>query len=148
MMPEIRLDILTADPLLRLLVAAEGHEAPPFVPSWRAFKRFMALPTLIRDGGATFQVFESEGDLSQLEVFFGRELGQLHVSVDDWEEVRVVGVHFVFDVEHALEPHDLWSRDEASVDEFFELVEGSDAYRLASEGQLIASAFYSQEADW
>ena len=78
-LPPTDLNVLTADPILRLLVAEMGLEAPaiPFQDGWSVFKRFAAFPTRVADGGATFQARYWDDNRDAVEVLVARQMEQV-----------------------------------------------------------------------
>jgi hypothetical protein len=123
------LNLIKADPILRLLTAHRGFEDGqiPFSDGWSVFKVFMQLPATSEDGGATFQAYPAESQPDVLEVFFGRQLGERFGMVEpishfagilmphlfagelkpkEWVKTRVVGLNYVYHPPEA-EPDDM-----------------------------------------
>lgn len=150
----IQLDVLKAEPILRLLVAHRGWEdgGIPFADGWAAFQVFMRLPSRVDDHGGTFQVTPAEADPDVLEVFLGRQLSR--DTGRGWADTRAVGLNWVFHPADEPDPEltrsiadgiEMWSTDFATLDEFFRTVEGTPAFRAASQRDIMASTFYSQD---
>jgi len=151
------LNILKAEPVLRLLTAHAGWENGEFnlEEGWEVFRVFSRLPASVEDGGSTFQVVESAADPNTLEVFFGRQLnGRFRSGHPD---IRIVGMHFVL---HPPDPGDeppsasvgangneFWSSDFSDIEEFFGVVEESTAFRVAQSRSLMSAVFFTQELD-
>ncbi len=149
----LHLNLVKADPILRLLCALKGFEdgLVPFPEAWSVFKLFIQLPTRVKDGGATFQASSGDPDPGVLDVFIGRQLSE--DSGRGWIETRVVGFAFVFhpseseseDGDDLVSGEEFWSANFATEDEFFAAVEGSAGFRAASSREVMAVTFYSQE---
>ncbi len=149
----LSLNVIKADPVLRLLAAHAGFEdgQVPFLDGWRIFKTFLRIPSAVEDGGGTFQVAGAEADPQVLEVFFGRQLGDSPEF--GWSDARVVGLSYVFHPpesgpsvrDYLLDGEEFWSADFGTLEEFFETVEKSEGFRTARSRDLMSVTFYSQE---
>jgi hypothetical protein len=146
----LKLTVLSADPILRLLVARLGHEESdlPFAASWMAFKRFMAFPTTVSGGAGTFQIIRNEADGRVLEICFGRQLSEERAEYGG-TDTRVVGIHFLFspvaapdDGRRVLEI-EMWSSNFPSLDDFYRGVEATDAFRFAFTASQPVTTFWS-----
>lgn len=153
----LNLNVVKAEPLLRLLAAHAGHGDGDFCveEGWEVFKVFSRLPTVVEDEGSTFQVMESDADPDTIEVFFGRQLsGKTEFGFTD---TRVIGMHFVLyppegdrepmRVEETVEEQEFWSPDYPTIDDFFLAVERSSGFDVARTRDLMSAVFYSQELD-
>ena len=146
----LTLNVLTAGPILRLLVAALGYENDdiPFPEGWAAFKNFLAFPTVIGDDGGTFQVCPAEEDPLVFDVFIGRQLSERRrsqLSEVDYEDTRIVGINFVLEAPDPVDELEVWSKDFPDLSTFFGHVENTSAFHAALSAQLAIATFYSQE---
>lgn len=158
----LRLNVIKADPVLRLIAAQKGFEDGlfGFLDGWTIFKIFMKLPAAVRDDGGTFQAHPAEGDPDVLEIFMGRQLSE--IGEMGFRDTRAVGLHFVFhpsgkpaatpdpgegpdDPEDPEDEEELWSADFDTLEEFFAAVEESEGFRTACTRAMIAVSFHSQE---
>jgi hypothetical protein len=121
--------VLTAEPIMRLLLAAEGLEPPSaiaFPQAWRAFQRFCAIPAIDRDDGASFQCdILTEGE-AVAEIRLVRQLSGVS-SDSDWTQSVVV--QFLHSRPPAyVEPCEIWSSDCPDFRNFVETVESLPAF--------------------
>ena len=124
--PDIPVTMLSAGPLLRLMLALEGMEPPKLDPmrSWTVFQRFAALPAQATQDVATFQVTwvtEIDGP----PILFCVLARQLTESVRGMAETtRSIQVEFSFEAESdELEDIEVWSDEFESLDAFVAHVE-------------------------
>ena len=100
----------------------------------------------MRDDGVIFQVNPAEGPTA-FEVFFGRQLSE---PKNGWEDTRVVGVNFVFELtdqleEGTVEEIEIWSDEFSDIDAFYSAVEASASFKMAQASQQLIGTFYTQE---
>jgi len=145
-LPPIPLNLCTAEPILRLLVALRGHDQEHFsvLGAWEAFKLFGEIETTLEDGGATFQVYPAEASSSQFEVFFGRQL--TGPTEPGYRLSRMVGVHVLLETsEREVDPEELWSHDLSDRAAFFSRVEGLEQLAIAARAPLMMVTFVVEE---
>lgn len=143
----LKLDVITAGPLLRLMAARRGLEEQEFSvdDGWDILKAFAQFPTLVQDHGCVFQTTATEGDPNQVQIFMGRELSQMTPAgrVRD----RVSGFQFIADSPGGVEEFESWSEDFGNLDEFFAYVEGTSAFTAARTAATFFAAFWIQEEE-
>ena len=121
---------LTADPILRLILALDGHEAGRFSFSagWGAFSRFIRLQSTCDIDRASFQIDSSDG--VSCFVRFARELWPGRSDDVGPDEGRVVLLEFAWlEDPPPLDSALLWSDDDQDVAGFLKTVEAHDAFR-------------------
>ena len=124
---------ITAGPLLHLMLALEGMEAPGDpADAWAVFKRFAQVPSHSVQDVVGFQVgwTRSDGGGPLLTCSFVRQLTDDAAGLDDL--TRVIQLEYAYhdrllDVPDALE---IWSDDYPSLDTFFEEVESQPQFHF------------------
>jgi hypothetical protein len=152
-MPEITpLTTLTAEPVLRLLLAQEGHEAPRVPPEagWRVFQAFGQLPAAHQDDGVSFQseVAEEEGSEPVLSLMFVRQLTD---PLEDGSfRTRRVALQYLYPPPPrgsglAIGEKILWQPDYDSWAAFSADVEACDEFRYAMAAKPEHAALFVEE---
>ena len=143
----LKLDVLTAGPLIRLMTARRGLEEQGFSvdEGWEILKEFARFPTLVQDHGCVFQTAPTEGDSDQMEIFMGRDLSEM--TQGGWVRHRISGFQFIVTAQGSVEELESWSEDFGSLDEFFASVEGSPEFGVARTAPCMFAAFWTQEDD-
>lgn len=147
-------DHLTARPLLELLLAGAGHEAPylPFDECWPAVRDFLALPAAHGAGGAVFQTellsTSDEGVLYSIAL--AREVldpPPPHAG-DEPPWRRLVGVRWSYDLA-ALQ--DLSARTEVAgdrgPDEFIAFLETLPEWQFAQVIGAVHAEVFAEDLD-
>ena len=143
----LKLDVITAGPLIRLMAARRGLEEQDFSvdQGWDILKSFARFPTLVQDHGCVFQATATEGDPNQLETFMGRDLSEM--TPGGWVRRRVSGFQFIAPASGGVEELECWSEDFESLDEFFAYVERTSAFAAARTALSVFASFWVQEED-
>lgn len=139
--PGIPVTLLTASPLLRLMLALEGMEGPVIDPmrAWAVFRRFIALPAEAAQDVATFQatwVTEIDGP----PILFCVLARQLTVSVRGMAETtRSIQVEFSFEAEYTDELEDIeaWSDEFETLDDFAAHVEELPHFEIMAQEKPV-----------
>lgn len=125
-------NVRTAQPVLRYLLAEAGFE-PPLVPvreGWDIFKRFLSMPaTAAKDRACLQTSWIRENPAEPVFSFVVcRQLTDDPTGVD----VRTIGLNFLFDpADSRLTEDELWAEDYGGLDLFFRKVENSPAFAYA-----------------
>jgi hypothetical protein len=152
-MPEIApLTTLTAEHVLRLLFAQEGHEVPRVPPEtgWRVFQAFGQLPAAHQDDGVSFQseVAEEPGSEPVLSLMFVRQF------TDPLENgsfrTRRVALQYLYPPPPvgsglAIGEKILWQPDYDSWAAFSADVEATDEFRYAMSARPEHAALFVEE---
>jgi hypothetical protein len=152
-MPEIApITTLTAEPLLRLLLAQAGYEAPHVPPAvgWQVFQAFSALPAAHQDDGVSFQseVAEEAGAEPVLSLMFVRQFtDQLENGT---YRTRRVALQYLYPPPppgSGLEIGEkiLWQPDYDSWTAFSADVEATDEFRYAMAAKPEHAALFAEE---
>lgn len=143
----LRVNTLTAGPLLRLLLALEGMEPPDIDPAraWQVFRRFLALPSESVQDVASFQA-RWEGETGDAPVLFCTFVRQLTDEDPDAiaPRTRSIELEYSYDVPRVdqLPELDVWSDSYRSLDEFAAHVERLPHFRLMErEGASFCDIF-------
>lgn len=151
-LPPLTLNLLTAAPLLRLLLALQGHDADDLDPkvTWNAFKEFGRWTADTPGDVLSFQATWTPADTVEAPdppFFYCTISRELTPDEDDLTAIRSVQIQWSFDVpENEVEEIEVWSDAFSDLDSFFEHVEESDAFRaLAVYGSL--GEFYTVDSD-
>lgn len=147
-LPPLEINLLTAGPLLRLILAQHDVEPPnmPAAEAWEAFKVFLRFPSALRTDVASFQATwtpEDTVDVPDPPFFYctwSREL------VDDTglvgPEGRAIQIQWAFDpVDQDVPEMEIWSDAFDSLQAFFDAVEGSEAFRSLLRHEAIAELY-------
>ena len=149
-LPPLEVNLLTAGPLLRLILAQHGAEPPQMSAqdAWSAFKVFMHFRSLLSNDVASFQATWNPEDTVDVPdpdppIFYctwSREL------VDDsgpmGQEGRAIQIQWAFDpVEDHLGELEIWSDAFATLDEFFNAVEVSAPFHALLHSNAIAELY-------
>ena len=133
----MRINTLTALPVLKYLLAEQGIEPPaiPFRTAWEVFQRFLKLPAESREDLAGFQVtwLKENPQEPVLQVLLCRQLQ------DDAPGIgllrRIVGLQFLYaGARVTVDDGELWSNDFHSLDSFLDQVEKQPAFDYARDG--------------
>ena len=132
----MRVNTLTALPVLKYLLAEEGIEPPiiPFRRGWEVFQRFLKLPAESQEDVAGFQVtwLRENPEEPVLEVLLCRQLRDASPGIGLLR--RIVAVQFLYGgARVTVDDMDLWSADFPSLDRFLDRVEKEPAFDYASD---------------
>ena len=143
----VKLNVITAGPLIRLMAARRGLEEQEFSvdEGWDLLKSFARFPALVKDNGCVFQAAATEGDPNDLEIFMGRDLSQMMPSGGELR--RNTGFQFIAAASGAVEELECWSEDFESLDEFFAHVEATSVFAIARTAPCVFASFWVQEDD-
>lgn len=148
--PDIPVTLLTASPLLRLMLALDGMEPPAIDPmrAWAVFLRFAARPADAAQDVATFQatwVDEVDGP-PILFCVLARQLTQSGRGVA--ETTRSIQIEFSFEVEYAEELEDLevWSDEFETLEAFADHVEQLPHFEVIAQEKPVLCNI-SEETD-
>ena len=142
----MRINTLTADPVLRYLLADAGLE-PPSVPvreGWEIFKKFLALPTESKRDAAGFQTswIRENPAAPVFSVIFCRQLSEDEGGIIN----RAVALNFLFDDARSdLAEHEIWSTDFRRLDDFLDHVERLREFDFALEAPPTLGDVVTQE---
>jgi len=143
-------DPLTARPLLDLMLAFQGLEAPILDPSaaWRVFKEYLGVPSAVGAtvGGFQCSVVAEEALGPGVLVRFIREVAGEDTEVGPRR--RNVFLQLVYDSsEEGLEDRDLWMEPGSSLSEFLTAVEALPEFRFAMEAAPSGGEVFMEEAE-
>lgn len=143
----LKLDVITAGPLIRLMAARRGLEEQEFSvdEAWDILKWFARFPTRVRDHGCVFQAAPTEGDPNQVEIFMGRDLSEM--TFGGWVRRRITGFQFIAAAPGGVDEMECWSENFESLDEFFAYVERTSAFAATRAAPSLVATFWVQEED-
>lgn len=148
--PPLRINTLTAAPLLRPLLALEGMEPPDLDPerAWAVFKRFVSLPAESPQDLATFQAHwhTLSDDTPQLACLFARPLSD---DATGFETTRSIQIEYIYDLPYSerLAELEVWSDEFPSLDAFFAHVEKLPHFRMMREQSAVMCDLYAEEPE-
>ena len=141
-LPPLELNIKTAGPLLRLLLAQRGLEDPDLEPdgAWDVFKLFCRLPAKTEVDLVSFQATWTPEDAEQAPdppLFYCTWTRELTEADEFFSNTRAIQIQWSFDPqESGLDEFEAWSEDFPNLDAFIQQVESTPQFRalMASNG--------------
>ena len=136
---QLRLNTLTALPVLHYLVADAGLQAPAITvrDGWRIYQAFLKLPAESSEDVAGFQTawLRESRETPVFELAFCRQLTDTAYG----DLTRVVAIQFLLDdaPDHLSEVQ-TWSSDFPFLDRFLDHVEHLPEFEYALDGSLVA----------
>jgi hypothetical protein len=139
----------TARPLLDLMLALEGIEAPVLDPSeaWRVFKEYLAVSSEAGNvvGGFHCSVVSDESLGPGVLVRFVREISDPEVGRS---RVRNVFLQLVYnESQDGLVDRDLWVETKEDLQGFVSKVEALPEFRFAMEATPVAGEVFVEETE-
>jgi hypothetical protein len=151
-LPNLQINLITAGPLLRLLLAMDDAEDPysPSESNWEVFKLFCRLPASVTSDVISFQASWTPEDAAEVPdppMFYCTWSRELQDSERFVPETRAVQIQWAIDPgTDVMQDFEAWSDDFPDLESFFAAVEGSPQFRclIASEGM---GELYTVDAD-
>ncbi len=150
--PPLSLNIKTAGPLLRLLLAQRDLEEPDFDPqsALEVFKVFCSLPTSVEADLASFQATWTPEDAEEMPdppMFYCTLARQLTETDEFGSTIRAVQIQWSIDPQTPdLEDLEVWSDEFPNLDDFFRHIEASAQFKALAANATIAE-LYAVELD-
>ena len=137
-MNALRVNTLTALPVLQYLIADAGLHAPAITvrDGWRIYQSFLKLPAESSEDLAGFQTawLHENPDAPVFELAFCRQLTDTAYG----DLTRIVAIQFLLDdAPRALSEIDAWSSNFDSLDRFLDHVERLPEFEYALDGSLV-----------
>lgn len=141
---------ITAGPLLNLMLALEGMEAPGEPDAtWEVFKRFAQVPSQSVHDVVGFQVvwIQVEGGDPFLSCSWVRQLTDDAAGYD--ELTRAIQVEYAYSsgLLNVPDPVEIWSDEYGSLAEFFEAVEAQPQFAFLLQTSATFTGVYVRDQE-
>ena len=146
--PSVRANTLTAEPLLKLLIAVEGEEpsTPSPMVAWKVYQEFLRYPASGEDD-ASFQTEWIDGDSPVFHVTFTRQFTDEVAGVGSL--THQVAIQFGYEVERPADAEsiELWRSDHPDLEAYLAAIEAHPAYIYCREHGTLDRFVFQVELD-